>query len=67
MKEITKEMLIGDILNREPGVAMLLFELGMPCLGCPSANNESVEQACAIHEINVDDLLHNINEYLSAR
>ncbi|MCM1544032.1 MAG: DUF1858 domain-containing protein [Ruminococcus sp.] len=67
MKEITKDMLIADILKSEPGIAMFLFEMGMPCLGCPSAENETVEQACRVHDIIVDDLLHNINEYLASR
>lgn len=67
MKEITKDMIIADILREEPGVAMFLFEMGMPCLGCPSAENENVHQACAIHEIDENDLIHTVNEYLMSR
>lgn len=67
VKEINKDMIIADILKSEPGTAMFLFEMGMPCLGCPSAENETVEQACAIHEINVDDLISTVNNYLKTR
>lgn len=70
MTEITKDMLIGDVLDKEPGVAMFFFEMGMSCLGCPASRGESIEDACAVHgldEIGLQTLLNNINEYLASK
>lgn len=57
MAEITKEMTIGEILRMEPDVAPVLMEAGMHCLGCPSAQGESLEEAAMVHGINVDELM----------
>jgi len=62
---ITKDMLIGDILEIDIGIAQFLFEIGMHCLGCPSARGESLEDACMVHDTDVDELLEKINGYLS--
>ena len=67
MKEITKDMLIGDILEADSGTAMLFFEMGMHCLGCPASRGESVEDACAVHGVDVDVLIARINEYLASK
>ena len=67
MKEITKDMVIGDILDVEPGTAMFFFEMGMHCLGCPASRGESVEEACAVHGVDVDALLSRVNEYLASK
>ena len=67
MKEITKDMVIGDILDVEPGTAMFFFEMGMHCLGCPASRGETVEEACAVHGVSVDDLIERINEYLASK
>lgn len=66
MKEITKDMLIGDILDADRGTAMFFFEMGMHCLGCPSARGESVEEACAVHGVDTDELVSRINSYLAS-
>ena len=47
MKEITKDMVIGDILDQDGGTAVFFFEMGMHCLGCPASRGETVEEACA--------------------
>lgn len=57
MAKITKDMLIGDLLDAHPEVAPHLLAMGMHCLGCPSARGESLEEACMVHGINVDDLI----------
>jgi len=62
---ITKDMLIGDILDIDVGIAQFLLEIGMHCLGCPSARGESLEDACMVHGTDVDELLDKINAYLS--
>ena len=67
MKEITKDMLIGDILDADPGTAMFFFEMGMHCLGCPASRGESVEEACAVHGVSSDELVKTINEYLASK
>ena len=65
MKEINKDMLIGDILDADSGTAMFFFEMGMHCLGCPASRGETVEEACAVHGMNADRVLADINEYLA--
>lgn len=60
MKNINKEMTIGEILRQAPEVAPILMEAGMHCLGCPSAQGESLEEAAMVHGINVDALMEKI-------
>ncbi len=67
MKEITKDMVIGDILDADAGTAMFFFEMGMHCLGCPASRGETVEEACMVHGVSVDDLIARINEYLASK
>lgn len=64
---VTKETVIGDLLDKEPGCAKFLFEIGMHCLGCPSARGESIGQACAVHDTDADELIAKINEYLASK
>ncbi len=65
MTEITKDMLIGDILDADRGTAKFFLAMGMHCLGCPSARGESIEQACRVHGVDVDKLVAEINAYLA--
>ncbi len=65
--EVTKETLIGDLLEYDEGTAKFLLEMGMHCLGCPAARGESLEEACAVHGTDVDELVANINDYLSTK
>ena len=58
---ITKDMTIGDVLKKKEGVAEVLMEFGMGCLGCPSASMETIEQACFIHGLNLDEVIEKIN------
>lgn len=57
MSTITREMTIGEILRANPDVAPVLMEAGMHCLGCPSAQGESLEEAAMVHGIDVDELM----------
>lgn len=57
MAQITKDTIIGDILDIAPETAPVFLSIGMHCLGCPSSRGETVEQACMVHGVNVDDLL----------
>lgn len=60
MTGITKDMTIGEILRTNAEVAPVLMEAGMHCLGCPSAQGESLEQAAMVHGINIDELMAKI-------
>ncbi len=66
VKEVTKEMYIGEVLQLNPGLAEILMEAGMHCLGCPSSQMESVEDAAMVHGFNVDDLINKLNTYLKS-
>ena len=60
MSGITKEMTIGEILNTNPNVAPILLNAGMHCLGCPSAQGETLEEAAMVHGLDIDALMANI-------
>ncbi|KPU27490.1 disulfide oxidoreductase [Caloranaerobacter sp. TR13] len=59
---ITKDMLIGEILRVKPEAAEILLRFGMGCLGCPSSQMESLEQAAMVHGINLEELLKELNK-----
>lgn len=67
MIQITKETIIGDILDMDSSTAPFFFEMGMHCLGCPASRGETVEQACAVHGVNADEFITKINEYLASK
>ena len=64
---VTKETIIGDLLDKEPGCAKYFFAIGMHCLGCPSARGESIADACMVHGTDADALIEKINAFLSAQ
>ncbi|MHC1749033.1 MAG: DUF1858 domain-containing protein [Cellulosilyticaceae bacterium] len=64
-KQITKEMFIGEILQVDKGVIPILMQSGMHCLGCPSSQMESLEDACSVHGMDVDALVKQLNDYLA--
>ena len=57
MSGITKDMTIGEILRANPDVTPVLLKAGMHCLGCPSAQGESLEEAAMVHGIDIDALM----------
>ena len=63
--QVTKASIIGDVLDQAPDTAVFLFEIGMHCLGCPSARGETIEQACAVHGTDADALVAKINAFLA--
>ena len=65
--QIDKSMLIGDLLQVDECVAPVLMRAGMHCLGCPSAQGESLEEACMVHGIDCNVLVSNINEILATK
>ena len=67
MANITKDMTIGEILRTNSAVAPVLLEAGMHCLGCPSAQGESLEEAAMVHGIDPDHLTAVLNDFLEAK
>ena len=67
MEKITKDMLIGEILNTDATIAPILMANGMHCLGCPASQGESIEQAAMVHGLDADTLVSQINEYLATK
>ena len=65
--KVTKQTIIGDVLDFNPDTARFFFEIGMHCLGCPASRGESIEQACAVHGTNADELIAKINAFLESK
>ncbi|BBF45101.1 hypothetical protein lbkm_3860 [Lachnospiraceae bacterium KM106-2] len=61
MERFTKKMTIGEALRIDMNIAPVLMEIGMHCLGCPSSQNESIEEAAMVHGINPDELIQKLN------
>ena len=59
---ITKDTIIGSILDEAPDTAPFFLEMGMHCLGCPASRGESIEQACRVHGVDCDALLKKLND-----
>ena len=66
-QKITKETLIGDMLVIDRGIAVILMQSGMHCVGCPSSAGETLDEACAVHGMDADKVLADINEYLASK
>jgi hybrid cluster-associated redox disulfide protein len=64
--KVTKDSIIGDVLDYAPATAQFFFEIGMHCLGCPSARGESIADACMVHGTDADELIAKINAFLEA-
>lgn len=62
---VTKDSIIGDVLDFDRNTAPFFFEMGMHCLGCPSARGETIEQACMVHGVDPEELVAKLNEYFS--
>ena len=67
MARVTKDTMIGDLLQIDQNVAPLLLNIGMHCLGCPSSQMETIEEAAMVHGLNADELVANVNDYLSKK
>ena len=67
MATITKDMTIGEILRTDEGLVPILLETGMHCLGCPSAQAESLFDACMVHGTDVDAIVEKMNAFLAAK
>ena len=59
---VTKDMTMGEILSLDPEMANILVESGMHCVGCPSSAMESLEEACMVHYVDVDEVVEALNK-----
>ncbi len=62
--KITKETVIGEVLDFNPDTAQFFFEIGMHCLGCPHSRGESIEEACMVHGTDAAALVDKLNAFL---
>lgn len=67
MARITKDTTIGEAIQIDQGIVSVLMGAGMHCIGCPSAQGESIEEAAMVHGIDVDDLMAEIDVYLQSK
>ena len=65
--QITKQTTMGDMLEFDRGIAYILMQEGMHCVGCPASIGETLEEACAVHGLNADKVMADIQEYLVNR
>ena len=67
MAQITKDTLIGEILNLDASTAPFFLEMGMHCLGCPASRGESLAEACMVHGVDPDVLVEKLNAPLAEK
>ncbi len=67
MAKVTKDMIIADIIAVDQGIIPILLETGMHCVGCPSAQGETLEEAAFVHGMDIDELMGKINAYLESK
>ena len=65
--QITKETTMGQMLEYDQGIAYILMQSGMHCIGCPSSITESLEEACMVHGLDADVVLKSILDYLAQK
>ena len=63
--KVTKDSLVGEVLDYDKGTAEFFFAMGMHCLGCPASRGESIEDACAVHGVDCDEMVKKINDYFA--
>ena len=64
---VTKDMIIGELIMIDRGIIPILMNAGMHCIGCPSSQGETLEEACMVHGADADALLKDINDYLASK
>ena len=63
--EITKDTVIGDVIDMDPETAPYFLAIGMHCLGCPASRSETIGEACAVHGTDADELVANLNNHFA--
>ncbi len=64
-KTINKDMIIGELIMVDQGIIPILMSAGMHCVGCPSAQGETLAEAAMVHGMDADDIVDTINKYLA--
>jgi hybrid cluster-associated redox disulfide protein len=64
---VTKDMIISDVLNMDQGTVPIFFKNGLHCLGCSMASGETIEEACLVHGINCDNLIFELNNFFEVK
>jgi len=67
MPRITSDMIIADVLRIDRGTIPIFLNSGLHCLGCPSSQGETIEEACELHGIDTQKLIDELNEYLKSK
>lgn len=67
MAQVTKDMIIAEIIGLDENLAAVLMASGMHCIGCPSSQGESLEEAAMVHGMDADQLVNRLNEYLATK
>lgn len=65
MAQVTKDTMIGELLQIDENIAPVLLDIGMHCLGCPSSQMETIAEAAMVHGIEPDALVERINQFLA--
>ena len=65
--QVTKESIIGDVLDYDKNTGNFFLEMGMHCLGCPMSRGESIEEACHVHGADCDEIVNKINKYFEEK
>lgn len=65
--KVTKDSLIGDVLDFDVDTAQFFFDIGMHCLGCPASRGESIADACEVHGTDADALVEKLNTFLEGK
>ena len=66
-KTVSKDIIIGDLIMIDRGIIPILMNAGMHCIGCPSSQGETLEEACMVHGMDVNTLVADINSYLAGK
>ena len=67
IKQVTRETIIGDILDMDQSTAPYFMEIGMHCIGCPASRGESLEVACEVLGVDCDELIEKLNAHLAPK
>lgn len=65
--QVTRDTIVGDILDMDQSTAPFFLEIGMHCLGCPASRGESIEDACRVHGVDCDELIARLNAHLAEK
>lgn len=65
--KVTKDSLVGEVLDYDKGTAEFFFAMGMHCLGCPASRGETIEDACMVHGVDCEEMVKKINAYFAEK